>query len=519
MTIQNQTYGSLTTLPRPTDREMPAEYRDQLNDLFDTWHAVRSRNRILSDYYNMKSSLKNLGISIPENFLNLNCVVGWCAKAVQAQSVRSVFDGYVFNGSENSQLNELVRANKMRTLYQRACKSMLIHGLCAITVMGGGYDQPEVKVRVHSANQCAVLWDKDKEHIACGIVLQNVDRNGCANEYVAHFPFAVITFKRYDTINGYGWTYTQEYNPMGRPLMEVLVNDPDIDRPLGHSLLTPELLGIVDKAMRDVLRMEVGAEFFTFPQRYILGASEDLFSVPPEDAILDDDGNYIDSQGNIVNPVSSEYAKFKAYIGALMAISRDENGELPQVGQFTASGADNFTRVFENDAQRFSGATNVPLAQLGVLSNTYTSSDALGAANDPLILSVETLNRNNGEVLEDIARMMLAIANNKTLDQLDESQRNVQACWKDPSMPTIAARADAWTKLGSADPSIVGTRVYYEGIGLSQATIDRLMTEKEKIKVIETMNQIAQSLTSSPKQEEESEEEPQEENQEESTEE
>lgn len=492
--IQKPVYSD-ATLPRPTDADIPEGYKALLDDLFDTWYTVKSRNKLLTSYYDMKNVIKDLGISIPENLLHVNCVVGWCSKAVHAQSVRSVFDGYVFNGYENDQLAILTRRNRLTSLYDQACRASLVHGLSALTVMRGTPDQPAVKVRAHSANQCAVLWDKDKDRIKCGITLQSVDRNGVANKYVAHFDDAVLTLTREDAASGYRWKCEAEANPLGRPMMEVLAHDPDIDRPLGHSLLTPELLGIVDKAMRDVLRMEVGAEFFTFPQRYILGASEDLFSVPPEGATLDDDGNWVDANGNVVNPASSEYAKFKAYVGALMAISRDENGDLPQVGQFTASSADNFTRVFENDAQRFSGATNVPLAQLGVLSNTYTSSDALGAANDPLILSVESMNRQYGESMEEVARMMMAIANGCRIDQLDATLDAVQACWKDPSMPTIAARADAWTKLGAEDTSIVGTRVYYEGVGLPQAKIDRLEAEKKQMRALSNMATIAQALT------------------------
>lgn len=475
-------------------RSVPDEYVGRLNSLFDTWYSVKGRNRELSSYYNMKSRLKDLGISIPENLLHVNCVVGWCSKAVHAQAVRSVFDGYVFEGRDDAALSELVRANRLRTLYGQACKSSLIHGVSAVTVMRGVGGQPKAKVRVHSANQFACLWDKNADRIGCGVVLGDVDETGAAVQYVAHFPDAVLTLTRSSGAVSDTWSCHVEPNPMGRPLMEVIVNDPDIDRPLGHSLLTEELRGIVDKAMRDVLRMEVGAEFFTFPQRYILGASEDLFSVPPDGCEQDADGNYVDDCGNVVAPASSEYAKYKAYVGAMMAISRDENGDLPQVGQFTASNADNFTRVFENDAQRFSGATNVPLAQLGVLSNTYTSSDALGAANDPLILSVEEMNRRNGEVMEEVARMMMAVAANVPMSQLTAEQAAVQACWKDPSMPTIAARADAWTKLGASDPSIVGTRVYYEGIGLSQATIDRLMAEKRQSGAIASLNKIASAL-------------------------
>lgn len=486
---QKQVYSDIT-LPRPSLDQVPRRYRAQINDLFDTWYAVRERNRVLTAYYDMKNQLKDLGISIPENLLKVNCVVGWAKKAVDAQAVRSVFDGFVFEGIEDEDLNMAVKQNRLRSLYNQACKSMLVHGVSAFTVMRG-LDMP-VKVRTYSANQFAALHDKDTGRIGCGVVLSNVDRDGVANQYVFHFPDVVITL---DKVNPSVWTCTEEYHSMGRPMMEVLVNDADIDRPFGHSLLSPEICGIIDKAMRDVLRMEVGAEFFTFPQRYVLGASEELFSVMPEGAEEDEEGNYVDKDGNKVEPVSNEYAKFRAYIGALLAITRDENGELPQVGQFSPSSADNFTRVFENDAQRFSGATNVPLAQLGVLSNTYTSSDALGAANDPLILSVEQMNRQNGEALETIAQMMLAILYGVRLDQLNDEQKMVQANFKDPSMPTISARADAWTKLGASDPSIVGTRVYYEGVGLSQATIDRLLKEKQQNGAISALNRMADSMS------------------------
>lgn len=276
---RRQTYGD-ATLPMPSMDEVPEEYRERLGDLFDTWRAVRARNMLLTAYYDMKNMLKDLGISIPENLLSVNCAVGWCAKAVDARAVRSVFDGYVFEGKEDPGLSELVRLNRMRSLYTQACKSLLVHGLSAVTVMKGRKGQPAAKVRVHSANQFAALWDKDEGRIGCGVVLSDVDRDGHAARYVAHFPDKVLTLER-RAGERESWSCEQEDNPMGRPLMEVLVHDPDIDRPLGHSLLTPELLGIVDKAMRDVLRMEVGAEFFTFPQRYALGVADDLFCAPP----------------------------------------------------------------------------------------------------------------------------------------------------------------------------------------------------------------------------------------------
>lgn len=503
---QRVTYGDVP-IDRPALDAVPAEYRDRIGDLFDTWASVRARNAVLREYYEMKTRVRNLNISIPESvsdrFANIEGVVGWCSKAVHAHSMRSVFDGYVFSGESDAELDRLVRENRMRSLYQQACASSLVYGVSALTVMAGNAGQPDVVVRAYSANQFCALWDKDENRVACGVVLSDVDRDGKPCRYVVHMPDAVLTLVRVDG-SGYGvstdaltrWACEVEPNPMGRPLMEVIVHDPDIDRPLGHSMLTPELTGIVDKAMRDVFRMEIGAEFYTFPQRYILGAAEDLFAAPPEpDAELDEDGDPVDGEGNKLPRVQSPVAKFQAYMGALLAITRDEDGDVPQVGQFSPTSAENFTMAFENDAQRFSGATNVPLAQLGVLSSTYTSSDALNATNDPLVLEVETMNRRNAEAMESVALMMLAVRQGVPISALDPSARAVQACFRDPSKPTLASRMDAWSKFAGIDPSIVGTDVFYEGMGLDQPTITRLKSEKEQAGAISALNQIASALT------------------------
>ena len=470
---------------RPNPEAIPEAYRQDVADLFDTWAQVRGRNGVLRSYYTEHNAVRTLGISIPPSFERVQCVTGWCRKAVHAHAMRSVFEGYVFAGHEDASLSRIARQNDLPSLYQQAVASSLVYGVSFLSVMSGNAGQPAAKVRLFSANQAVALWDKDAGRIACGLVLADVDRNGNPRKYVLHGPDAIVTFERFGTT----WTSEEEPNAYGAPLMVPLVNDPDPDRPFGHSMLTPELLGIVDKAMRDVLRMELGAEFFTFPQRYVLGATEGLFSVPSDE----DEGEETDEDAAaIVSP----QAKWDAYVGAIWAITRDENGDLPQVGQFTPSSAENFTAMFENDAQRFSGATNVPLAQLGVLSNNYTSSDALGAANDPLILEVETMNRRNAAAMEEVARMMMCARDRIKPSELGERADTVQAYMRDPSKSTFAASADAWVKIGGADNSLVGTDVWYEGVGFPQATIDRIEANKGAADATAELGAIAELLAS-----------------------
>ena len=63
-------------------------------------------------------------------------------------------------------------------------------------------------------------------------------------------------------------------------------------------------------------------------------------------------------------------------------------------------------------------------------------------------------------------------------------------------LSTIAARADAWTKIGASDEQLKGTRVWYEGLGIPQTTIDRIEAEKGRQDSIGLLNQIAERLAS-----------------------
>ena len=233
--------------------------------------------------------------------------------------------------------------------------------------------------------------------------------------------------------------------------------------------------------------MDVASAFYTYPQRYMLGLDQNVIQSPTN---KDENGNY---------PEGSK-SRMDLYLGRILALSKDEDGDIPQVGQFEPMDISNLTRMFENDAQRFSGESNVPLGQLGVLSNTYTSSDALGAANNPLILNVEHMNRTNARVLEDIARFMMAINEGCLLEDLPDNKKDVQALFKDPSSPTISATADAWTKIAAADKAIVGTQVFYENMGLAKATIDRLEAQKQEKEVAQQLAELGQLLGNETKQ-------------------
>jgi hypothetical protein len=487
MTAQETRYDN-TNLPMPMCDGIPEAYRDDIRDLFDTWHSVRARNYSLTRFYTMHNKFVDLGaVKLPKGLNKAKAIVGWPKKAVDVMAVRSKFDGFVMAGKRDPALEAVVSRSKLRSKYAKAARGSLVHGISCLAVDGSG---PNTRVRSYSANQSCVIWDKVEDRPACGVVCADVDRKGCASRYVVYEPDAVLTLTRGDLVKHgdsatWEWTCKVEPNPIGRPLIEPLVNDPDDDRPLGHSRITPEVISITEKAMRDVLNMDIASAFWAFPQRYMLGVERNLFAddVVGKATVTDEDGVEVKLK-----------TRMETYLASILALTRDENGQIPTVGQFNPLDPGGLIRVFENDAQRFSGATNVPLGQLGVLSNTYTSSDALGAANDPLILDVETMNTHNRDSLAEIARMVMCAQKRCRPDELTPEEQSVEAYFRDPSQPTLAARADGWTKLAAADNSIVGTRVWYEGLGMDHATIDRLEGEKASQTATDALVKIAESV-------------------------
>src|SRR5690606_3302711 len=88
------------------------------------------------------------------------------------------------------------------------------------------------------------------------------------------FPHRV--FEAWREKNG-PWQVRESVNPYGRVPVEPIVYRPRISRPFGSSRISRPIMPITDSAMRTMARAEVNAEFFSAPQRYLLGADEAMF--------------------------------------------------------------------------------------------------------------------------------------------------------------------------------------------------------------------------------------------------
>lgn len=477
MTVQDVTYDN-TPLPMPDN--VPSEYATDVKDLFDTWHSVRARNDELRRYYRMHNPM----VEISKDDVTATSVhetVGWCKAVVDSIAARSQLDGFLFEGVQDRDFDMLVNRNQLDSdLYPKCSVSALTYGLGFYSVLKGRGFQPAAKVRAYSAQQGSGLYDKDENGLACGVVLSGVDREGRANQYTAFWPNSVVTFTYNDVTNH--WETSVQPNDIGQILLVPMVFEPDCDRPLGHSRITPEIMRTTDRAMRQLRNLDVGCESYIWPQRWMMGVDSDLFEKH------DEDGNVIG-----INRTRRE-----VYQGRILALTRDEDGQVPTVGQFAQASVEPIVTAYEQAAQQISGASHIPMSELGVLSSTYTSSEALSASTNALVLDVERMNRRNAATMEQVARLMMCVAWEKTPQQMNENQRRlfdtVTANFRDPSMPTASAMADSQMKIATVDQRYPGTRTFYYNMGWKKSQIDRFFAEAAENNATNMLNQIASSL-------------------------
>lgn len=444
----------------------------KLKELIDVYEYHLSNNVLKDRYYEGEITLGevNIGIALPNELKNLEIGCSWGAKTVDVLAARSMFDGFVgVNGEAVEILDKLSLDNNLIAEYMKACRDELKYG-CTFATLSAD-NQIGCKIRFHSPKTAAALWDGEKGRISCGFAI--IDSLPDDSEEPTWSP-SLINFYTDDAIyvlNRLGdsceWDATRYPHNMGRPLMEALVWNSTSNKPFGRSRIKYPVRSLIDGYIRTVANATIALEFATSPQKYLLGVTDEQY-----DALVND--------------------KFKQYIGSIIvATTNPETGEKPSFGQLsqgTLSPAVEMMRVL---ATQFSAATGLTVTDTGVVSEANpTSAEAVTAQSATLIAMASQLNAGNGTSLRNIAIMAMAIVNKTSLDGLTDEQKDVMAHFKNPSMPSVAATADAAIKIASAREGFANTDTFLAMLGFDSAEIRRIRAEEQKTRGLETLEQM-----------------------------
>jgi len=318
--------------------------------------SKRSRIRKRYDYYEMKHLAVDFQISTPPKLRSwMNCL-GWCAKAVDSMADRLVFREFA---EDNFNLNQIYQLNNADVLFPSAMLGALISSCDFIYISPGDDGFPRLQV-IDGSNATGII-DPITGMLSEGYAV--LDRDTLGNVLLEAYFVPGATEYRYES-----GLIERVANAAPYPLLVPIINRPDAMRPFGHSHISRACMSIVDSAMRTVKRSEISAEFYSVPQKYVLGTD-------PDNEPLD---------------------KWSSAMSMMLEITKDQDGDTPTVGQFSQQAMTPHLEQLRMFASLFAGETGLTLEDLGFASGNPASSEAIKAAHENLRLRARAAQRSFG---------------------------------------------------------------------------------------------------------------------------
>jgi len=314
----------------------------------------RWRVNVRYKYYEMKNVTRDLGISTPPGLRNWYSVLGWNAKAVDALADRLVFREFA---DDTFDLNGIYNMNNRDTLFDSAILGALIGSCDFIYIREDEGGNPVLEV-IDGANATGIMDPQTGMLTEGYAVLERDEREK---------PVVEAYFKPHET-----WVFRdgQEAAELFEtiapyPLLVPIVYRPDAKRPFGHSRISRACMEITASAIRTLKRSEISAEFFSFPQRWVVGTSPDA------------------------DPLE----KWRVTMSSLLEITKDEDGSTPTLGQFAQQSMSPHTEQLRMFASLFAGETGLTMDDMGFPTDNPSSAEAIKAAHENLRLAARKAQR------------------------------------------------------------------------------------------------------------------------------
>ena len=437
---------------------------DALMDVYDRVNGVGGRNAEKRRYFEGDVVPKDIGVStVPEDVRDqIKEACDWPRLVVEAISERSRFEGFEFeDGGVDDALADVCRDNAVAANYTRFLPSELVHGCMAATVNRGAYGRAQV--RYHSAENCAMIWDVWADRLDSGFVVADMRRTEWSPKTPVpvqvnmHEAGMVTVFKAVDAVRWQAETYRTK---MDRPMMEAFRFEADGDNPLGTSRISRAVMAYTNDVLRTLQDMAVSAAFYAAPQKWMVGLNQETFK----------------------KLANNPDAKWDTSIGAMLIAALNEEGEPPNLGQFSAASPQPYIDQLRAYAMLASGAARVPADVMGIIHDNPTSAEAIEAARESVCTKAANLNTSNAESLRNIALMAMAVHDGKSVSELTDYQKSVQARFASTRFYSLAESADAATKFASIIPEFPYTVDFWTMHGYDLDSAKRMVSQLNMIK-------------------------------------
>lgn len=305
-------------------------------------------------YYNQKDPMDNTQ-AITENaqMQRINKKVGWIPKAVDSLTNRLQFSS--FGNDDELLINDIFMRNNRDVLFKTMFKGAIISS-CDFVYISKNTDGTARLQVIDGYNATGVI-DTSTMLLTEGYAVLERDGFTGLPTLEAYFIKGKTQYYKDGQLTG------EILNNLDYPLLVPIIYNPDATRPFGRSLISDSLMKYVDDAKETLRLMNVSAQFYSFPQRYALGLEKE-----------DDED------------VQSSFDKWKMVMSAFMVFTRDEEGNVPTVGQFAQQSMAPYNEQLRTIASLFGGETGLTLDDMGFTTSNPSSAEAIKATHETLRL-------------------------------------------------------------------------------------------------------------------------------------
>uniref|UniRef100_A1UHG1 Phage portal protein n=1 Tax=Mycobacterium sp. (strain KMS) TaxID=189918 RepID=A1UHG1_MYCSK len=372
----------------------------------------------LERYYTGTQSLAFLS---PEAKAALGTRFGRMASNLPRLAVTSLTERLRVTGFTGVDVWDDWLSNDMDQESATAHREALLLGSSYVIVWADRFGRP--LVTVESAKQMACVRDPGTRRITAAVKRWETDTT---TEAVLYGPEEIVRYRANQTgatVDGFQ-AVESIANPLGVvPVVRLLNSDRILDEGVSE---IEDLKPLVDGLNKTLADMMVTSEYVGRPRRTATGIEL------VEEPVLDANGNPT-GETVAVNPFPEANR---------MMVSENHEARFGQLDAADLGGYEAAVRVLLGQVMAVSA---LPAHYVGQLSDTPASADALRAAEASLTARAEARQQQFGRSWEDVARLVVAVR-----DGVDPLGVDVRVKWADASTRSVAAEADAVTKLFAA---------------------------------------------------------------------
>lgn len=440
------------TFPAPAVPGLSDDEQRLLNGLSTKLTFLSVPMKVRNSYYEGLQRLQDLGVSIPPQLAGVRTVVDWPRICVDPLIQRNIVEGFRLPGATDvdDELWQHWQSNDMDAEAPLCFLDSLVYGRGYMIVGSPDVPGDSPLITVESPLNMAMTWDPRTRKTTAAYQAYEVEGIYRAALYL---PDENIFMSR--DITGPWAVDDRDPHGFGEVSVVRFANRTRASDREGRSEITPAIMNTTDSACRSLLGMEIAREFYSIPHRYGLGLSESDFTGP---------------DGKTKTALEMTMNKF-------IAFERDEQGQLPTVGQFQAFDPSVFTKIIDEHAQLMASYTQFPPSYFGLTSTANpASADAIRVAEQGVDRRGRQVQNQNSDPLERVMGLVWRFANGGA--ELPPEMRRMETDWQDATTATPAATSDAMYKqavMGAipATSDVTLKRLGYSAVERSRLAADR----------------------------------------------